>query len=192
VRQPLDRFILARLEKEGLAPSHEAEKSELLRRVSLDLTGMPPTPQEQAAFLADASSNAYEKQVDRLLASPRYGERWATMWLDVARYGDSKGFEKDKSRTVWPYRDWVIDAFNRNMPFDQFVIRQLAGDQFPNPSFDKRLNRIVNHWLVINGQQMLICYRSERSQSCSQASGQDDTFQARSLLVCLTEMELSR
>ena len=136
VRQPLDRFILARLEKEGLAPSHEAEKSELLRRVSLDLTGMPPTPQEQAAFLADASSNAYEKQVDRLLASPRYGERWATMWLDVARYGDSKGFEKDKSRSVWPYRDWVIDAFNHNMPFDQFVIRQLAGDQFPNPSFD--------------------------------------------------------
>jgi mono/diheme cytochrome c family protein len=135
-RQPLDRFILARLEKEKLAPSPEADKAELLRRVSLDLTGMPPTPQEQAAFLADASANAYEKQVDRLLASPRYGERWASMWLDVARYGDSKGFEKDKSRTVWPYRDWVIDAFNRNMPFDQFVIRQLAGDELPNPGID--------------------------------------------------------
>ena len=136
VRQPLDRFILARLEKEGLAPSPQADKPELLRRVSLDLTGMPPTPEEQAAFLADTSPNAYEKQVDRLLASPRYGERWATMWLDVARYGDSKGFEKDKSRTVWPYRDWVIDAFNRNMPFDQFVIKQLAGDLFPKPGFD--------------------------------------------------------
>ena len=136
VRQPLDRFILARLEKEGLAPSPEADKPELLRRVSLDLTGLPPTPQEQVAFLADTTANAYDKQVDRLLASPRYGERWATMWLDVARYGDSKGFEKDKSRTVWPYRDWVIDAFNHNMPFDQFVIKQLAGDLFPKPGFD--------------------------------------------------------
>lgn len=135
-RQPLDRFILARLEKERLAPSPEADKPALLRRVSLDLTGMPPTPEEQAAFLADTSKNAYEKQVDRLLASPRYGERWASMWLDVARYGDSKGFEKDKSRTVWPYRDWVIDALNRNMPFDQFVIKQLAGDLLPNPSFN--------------------------------------------------------
>lgn len=135
-RQPLDRFILARLEKEGLSPSPQADKAELLRRVSLDLTGMPPTLEEQAAFQADNSPNAYEKQVDRLLASPRYGERWATMWLDVARYGDSKGFEKDKSRTVWPYRDWVIDAFNRNMPFDQFVIKQIAGDLLPNPGFD--------------------------------------------------------
>jgi mono/diheme cytochrome c family protein len=135
VRQPLDRFILARLEREGLSPSTEADKPALLRRVSLDLTGMPPTPDELAAFLADTSKNAYEKQVDRLLASPRYGERWATMWLDVARYGDSKGFEKDRSRTVWPYRDWVIDAFNRNMPFDQFVIKQLAGDLLPNPTF---------------------------------------------------------
>ena len=135
VRQPLDRFILARLEKEGLSPSAEAGKPALLRRVSLDLTGMPPTPEELAAFLADTSKNAYEKQVDRLLASPRYGERWATMWLDVARYGDSKGFEKDKSRTVWPYRDWVIDAFNRNMPFDQFVTKQLAGDLLPKADF---------------------------------------------------------
>jgi len=139
VRQPLDRFILARLDKEHLAPAPEAGKSELLRRVSLDLTGMPPTPEERAAFLADTSKNAYEKQVDRLLASPRYGERWATMWLDVARYGDSKGFEKDRSRTVWPYRDWVIDAFNRNMPFDQFVIKQLAGDLLANASFEDRI-----------------------------------------------------
>ncbi|HEY4078695.1 MAG TPA: PSD1 and planctomycete cytochrome C domain-containing protein [Rhizomicrobium sp.] len=134
-RQPLDRFILARLEKEHLAPSAQADKAELLRRVSLDLTGLPPTPEEQAAFLADTAKDAYEKQVDRLLASPRYGERWASVWLDVARYGDSKGFEKDKSRTVWPYRDWVIAALNRNMPFDQFVIKQLAGDLLPKPDF---------------------------------------------------------
>jgi mono/diheme cytochrome c family protein len=140
VRQPLDRFILARLEKERLAPAPEADKAELLRRVSLDLTGMPPTPEEQAAFLADTSPNAYEKQVDRLLASPRYGERWASMWLDLARYGDTKGFEKDRARPgTWTYRDWVIDAFNRNLPYDRFVITQMAGDLLPHPSFSDRI-----------------------------------------------------
>ncbi len=113
----MDRFILARLEKEGLSPSAEAEKSALLRRVSFDLTGLPPTPEEEAAYLADSSPNAYEKQVDRLLASPRYGERWASMWLDLARYADTKGYEKDNGRPgVWPYRDWVIDAFNPTFP----------------------------------------------------------------------------
>ncbi|MES2473578.1 MAG: DUF1549 domain-containing protein, partial [Pseudomonadota bacterium] len=106
VRQPLDRFVLARLETEKLKPSPEAAKSVLLRRVSLDLTGLPPTPEELAAFLADRSVNAYEKQVDRLLASPRYGERWASLWLDLARYGDTKGFEKDRARPgAWVYRD---------------------------------------------------------------------------------------
>jgi Protein of unknown function (DUF1553)/Protein of unknown function (DUF1549)/Planctomycete cytochrome C len=140
VRQPLDRFILARLEKEGLAPSPEAEKASLLRRVSLDLTGLPPTREEQASYLADSSPNAYEKQVDRLLASPRYGERWAAMWLDLARYADSKGYEADRGRPgVWPYRDWVIDAFNRNLPYDQFVITQLAGDLLPNASFEDKI-----------------------------------------------------
>ena len=140
VRQPMDRFILARLEKEGLQPAPEATKSELLRRVSLDLTGLPPTPQEEAAYLADSSPNAYEKQVDRLLASPRYGERWASMWLDLARYADTKGYEKDVERPgVWPYRDWVIDAFNRNLPYDQFVIKQLAGDLLPNATFEDRI-----------------------------------------------------
>ncbi len=139
-RQPLDRFILARLEKEGLAPSPETDKSALLRRVSLDLTGLPPTPEEQATYLADSSSNAYEKQVDRLLALPRYGERWAALWLDLARYADSKGYEADRDRPgVWPYRDWVIDAFNRNLPYDQFVITQLAGDLLPNATFDDRI-----------------------------------------------------
>ncbi len=140
VRQPLDQFILARLEKEGLEPSAEADKAALLRRVSFDLTGLPPTPAEEAAFLADSSPGAYEKQVDRLLASPRYGERWAAMWLDLARYADTKGYEKDVERPgVWPYRDWVIDAFNRNLPYDQFVIKQLAGDLLPNATFEDRI-----------------------------------------------------
>lgn len=140
VRQPLDRFVLARLEKESLRPSAEADKAALLRRVSLDLTGLPPTPAEQAAFLADNSPNAYEKQVDRLLASPAYGERWAAMWLDLARYADSMGYEADHLRPgVWPYRDWVIDAFNRNLPYDRFVITQLAGDLLPNATFEDRI-----------------------------------------------------
>jgi Protein of unknown function (DUF1549)/Protein of unknown function (DUF1553)/Planctomycete cytochrome C len=140
VRQPLDRFVLARLEKEGLEPSPEADKAELLRRVSFDLTGLPPTASEMKAFFADSSPNAYEKQVDRLLASPRYGERWASMWLDLARYADTKGYEKDDGRPgVWPYRDWVIDAFNRNLPYDQFVIKQLAGDLLPNATFEDRI-----------------------------------------------------
>ena len=137
VRQSMDRFILARLEKAHLTPAPEADKTELLRRVSLDLTGLPPTPAEIDAFLTDVSANAYEKQVDRLLASPAYGERWASMWLDQARYGDSKGFEKDRNRPgVWTYRDWVIRAFNANMPYDRFVIAQLAGDLLPHPTMD--------------------------------------------------------
>ena len=140
IRQPLDRFIVARLDKEGLSPSPEADKAALLRRVSLDLTGVPPTPDDQAAYLADSSANAYEKQVDRLLASPRYGERWAAMWLDLARYADSKGYEADRARPgVWPYRDWVIDAFNRNLPYDKFVITQLAGDLLPNATFEDQI-----------------------------------------------------
>jgi hypothetical protein len=140
VRQPLDRFVLARLDRESLKPALEASKSELLRRVSLDLTGLPPTPEEEAAYLADSSPNAYEKQVDRLLVSPAYGERWASMWLDLARYADTMGYEADRRRPgVWPYRDWVIDAFNRNLPYDQFVTTQLAGDLFPNPTFADRI-----------------------------------------------------
>jgi hypothetical protein len=139
-KQPIDRFILARLEKVGLKPSPEADKAELLRRVSLDLTGLPPTAEEQAAYMADSSPKAYEKQVDRLLASPRYGERWAAMWLDLARYADTKGYEADRARPgVWPYRDWVIDAFNRNLPYDKFVITQLAGDLLPNATFEDRI-----------------------------------------------------
>ncbi len=140
VRQPLDRFILARLERESLQPSPEASKAELLRRVSLDLTGLPPTAEEQSAYMADTSPNAYEKQVDRLLASPGYGERWAAMWLDLARYADTLGYEADRRRPgVWPYRDWVIEAFNRNIPYDQFVTKQLAGDLLPHATFEDRI-----------------------------------------------------
>jgi hypothetical protein len=139
-RGALDQFILARLERESVQPSPEAEKSALLRRASLDLTGLPPTEAEMSAFLADHSPDAYEKQVDRLLASPAYGERWAALWLDLARYADSYGYEADRIRKgVWVYRDWVIDAYNRNLPYDDFVTRQLAGDLLPNATFEDRI-----------------------------------------------------
>ncbi len=134
VRNPIDRFVLARLEKEKLSPSREASKETLIRRVSLDLTGLPPTPAEIDRFVADRSPEAYEKLVDRLLASPHYGERWGRHWLDAARYADSDGYEKDKIRQVWFYRDWVINALNGDLPYDQFVINQIAGDLLPNPT----------------------------------------------------------
>src|SRR5205809_1858886 len=152
-RQPLDQFILARLERESLEPSLEADKASLLRRVSFDLTGLPPTSDEQAAFLADSSPNAYEKQVDRLLASPRYGERWAALWLDLARYADTKGYEADKERPgVWPYRDWVIDSFNRNLPYDQFVITQLAGDLLPEATFEDQIATSFQRQTPVNDE----------------------------------------
>lgn len=132
VRNPIDAFIADKLEKEKLQPSPEAEKVTLLRRLSLDLIGLPPTIEEVDAYLADKSPDAYEKQVERLLASPHYGERWGRQWLDGARYADSDGFEKDKLRYVWFYRDWVINALNKDMPYDEFVIEQLAGDELPN------------------------------------------------------------
>ena len=118
VRNPIDAFVLARLEREGLTPSPEADRETLIRRVTLDLTGLPPTPAEVDAFLHDNSPNAYEKVVDRLLASPRYGERMAIRWLDAARYADTNGYQTDGERFMWRWRDWVIEAFNHNMPFD--------------------------------------------------------------------------
>jgi hypothetical protein len=137
-RNPIDRFILARLEREGVAPSPAADRYTLLRRVSLDLIGLPPTPQEVADFINDRSLNAYEKVVDRLLASPHYGEKWARMWLDLARFADSAGYGSDPLRpNLWPYRDWVINAFNRNLPYDRFTTEQLAGDLLPNPTQDQ-------------------------------------------------------
>jgi hypothetical protein len=136
-RNPIDRFILATLERERVEPSPEADRYTLLRRVSLDLTGLPPAPKEIRDFLADTSPDAYEKIVDRLLASPHHGERWARHWLDLARYADSDGYTIDDARQIWKYRDWVIGALNRDMPFDQFVIEQIAGDMLPNPTVDQ-------------------------------------------------------
>ncbi len=138
-KSAIDRFVLAKLETEGLNPSPEADKTTLLRRLQLDLIGLPPTPAEVDAFLADKSPNAYEKQVDRLLASPHFGEKWARQWLDAARYADSDGYEKDKSREVWFWREWVINALNKDMGYDQFLTEQLAGDLLPNATQEQRV-----------------------------------------------------
>ena len=153
IESPIDAFIAERLQRDGLTMSPEADKSTLIRRVTLDLTGLPPTPRELDAFWADDSPDAYEKVVDRLLASPRYGEHMARPWLDAARYADTNGYQVDLERVMWPWRDWVIDAFNRNVPFDQFTIEQLAGDLLPNASRDQLLatgfNR--NHCITVEG-----------------------------------------
>lgn len=139
VRSPVDAFVLARLDREGLAPSPEADRETLVRRVSLDLVGLPPSPAEIDAFLADTDEGAYERVVDRLLASPRYGERWARPWLDLARYADSHGYEKDQARTAWRWRDWVIDALNRDVSFRDFTIEQIAGDMLPGATDAQRI-----------------------------------------------------
>jgi hypothetical protein len=139
VRNPIDNFVEARLEKEKLDPSPEADRTTLIRRLSLDLIGLPPSIAEVTEFANDRRPQAYERLVERLLASPHYGERWGRHWLDLARYADTNGYEKDKPRSIWPYRDWVIAAFNRDLPFDQFVIEQLAGDLLPEPTLDQRV-----------------------------------------------------
>ncbi|HEV3444083.1 MAG TPA: PSD1 and planctomycete cytochrome C domain-containing protein [Gemmataceae bacterium] len=136
-RNAIDYFILARLEAAGLQPSSEADKAKLLRRVTLDLTGLPPTPAEIDAFLADTSPEAYERVVNRLLESSRYGEHMTRYWLDAARYGDTHGLHLDNYREMWPYREWVIKAFNNNLPYDRFIIEQLAGDMLPNATLDQ-------------------------------------------------------
>ncbi|MEZ6068160.1 MAG: DUF1549 domain-containing protein [Planctomycetaceae bacterium] len=138
-RNPIDVFLLERMHSVGLRPSPEADRHTLIRRVSLDLTGLPPTADEIAGFLRDDAPGAYERLVDRLLASPHYGERWGRAWLDLARYSDTNGYEKDRPRTVWPWRDWVIDALNDDMPFDQFTIEQLAGDMLPAAGESQRI-----------------------------------------------------
>ncbi len=137
VRNAIDQFVLARLEREGMTPSPEADRHTLVRRVTLDLTGLPPTPEEVEAFVADPAPDAYERLVDRLLASPAYGEHWARMWLDLARYADSAGYADDPPRTIWAYRDYVINAFNHNKPFDRFTLEQIAGDLLPNPTTEQ-------------------------------------------------------
>jgi len=138
-RNEVDRFILAGIERAGLQPSPEADKYTLVRRLYLDLIGLPPTPAEVDAFVLDNSAQAYEALVDRLLASPHYGERWARRWLDLARYADTNGYEKDRPRSIWPYRDWVIAALNADMPFDEFSIKQLAGDLLPGATQEDRV-----------------------------------------------------
>lgn len=139
VRNPIDQFVLARLEKEKLSPSPEADRTTLVRRLHLDITGLPPSLKEIDEFVKDRSPDAYEKLVEKLLASPHYGERWGRHWLDVARYADSNGYEKDLPRSIWPYRDYVINAFNEDMPFDQFTVEQLAGDLLLNPTLEQRV-----------------------------------------------------
>ena len=137
VRNPIDLFVLARLEKLGLKPSPEADRRTLIRRVSFDLRGLPPSPREVDRFVSDKRPGAYERLVDRMLASPQYGERWGRHWLDVARYADSNGFTIDGPRSIWKYRDWVIDVLNADMPFDRFTIEQLAGDLLPHATTDQ-------------------------------------------------------
>jgi hypothetical protein len=138
-KNEIDYFILQQLEKKGLTPNEEADKERLLKRVSLDLTGLPPTPEQTDRFLNDASANAYEKMVDELMQQPAYGERMTLPWLDIARYADSHGYQDDNYRTQWPWRDWVIHAFNNNMPYDQFITWQLAGDLLPNATKEQLL-----------------------------------------------------
>jgi len=139
VRNSIDNFVLTRLEHESLKPSPEADRVTLMRRLSLDLVGLPPTPREVDEFVRDKSAEAYDELVERLLASPHYGERWGRHWLDAARYADSNGYEKDAARSIWPYRDYVIQAFNRDLAFDQFTLEQLAGDLLPHPTLDQRV-----------------------------------------------------
>ena len=170
-RNAVDRFIVARLEAEKLTPSREAARETLIRRVSLDLTGLPPTPAQVDAFLADTSPDAYEKVVDRLLQSEHYGERMAVDWLDAARYADSNGYQVDRDRELWPWRNWVIRAFNANMPFDQFTIEQLAGDLLPSATLDQKIatgfhrNHMLNEEGGIIPEEFLAEYTADRVET---------------------------
>ena len=168
VRNPIDDFVLARLEAEGLQPAPEADRRTLARRVSLDVTGLPPSPDQVEAFLYDDSEDAYETLVDRLMSSAAYGEHRARYWLDAARYADTHGLHVDNYREIWPYRDWVIQAFNRNLPFDQFTIEQIGGDLLPNPTEKQiiatgfhRCNITTNEGGVI-ADEVRVMYAKER------------------------------
>ncbi|MBY0504846.1 MAG: DUF1553 domain-containing protein [Bryobacteraceae bacterium] len=169
----IDALVQARLQREGLSLSPPAPKATLLRRVSLDLTGLPPTPEEAEAFLRDDSPGAYERVVDRLLASRRYGERMAIRWLDAARYADTNGYQTDAERSMWRWRDWVIEAFNKNMPFNQFTIEQLAGDLLPNPTRDQIIATGFNRNHRANGEggsigeEFLVEYAIDRVEATS-------------------------
>lgn len=173
VRNDIDRFILGKLEAEGLQPSPEADKISLLRRVTLDLTGLPPTPSDVDLFLADQSPEAYERAVDRLLMSPRYGEHQGRIWLDAARYGDTHGLHLDNERSLWPYREWVINSINANKPFDQFTIEQLAGDLIPNGTTDQKVASGFNRCNVTTSEggsindEVLVRYAVDRTEALS-------------------------
>jgi hypothetical protein len=156
VRNGIDYFVLERLDREGLKPSPEADRATLIRRVTLDLTGLPPTIAEVDAFLADTSPDAYHRLVDRLLASPRYGERMAARWLDAARYADTNGYQTDAERFMWRWRDWVIGAFRRNLSFDRFIVEQIAGDMLPNPTLEQRIATGFNRNHRGNGEGGII------------------------------------
>ncbi len=173
VRNPIDRFVLATLERHGLQPAPEADRRTLARRLSLDLTGLPPSPETVEAFIGDKSPGAYEKLVDRLMQSPSWGEHRARYWLDAARYADTNGIHFDNYREIWSFRDWVIDAFNRNMPFDRFTVEQLAGDLLPNPSEQQRIatgfnrcNITTNEGGAIN-EEYLVLYTRDRTETTS-------------------------
>jgi len=169
----IDYFVASRIKKEGLQVSDQASKETLIRRVTLDLTGLPPTPEEVDAFLSDKNTNAWEQVVDRLLASESYGERMALVWLDAARYADSGGYQNDILRSQWPWRDWIVESYNKNMPFDQFTIEQLAGDLLPNPTKEQRLatafnrNHRINNEGGIVPEEFLVEYVADRAETTS-------------------------
>ena len=174
VRNPIDRFILAGVEASGLTPAEDADRRTLARRVSLDLNGLPPAPEEVERFVNDPAPDAYERLVDRLLDSPRWGEHRARAWLDAARYADTHGFHFDNFREMWSYRDWVINAFNRNMPFDTFTLEQIAGDLLPEPTLDQlvatgfnRCNMTTNEGGTIP-EEYLVLYARDRTETVSQ------------------------
>jgi hypothetical protein len=174
VRNPIDDFILARLEQEKLKPNPEADRRTLIRRVTLDLTGLPPTPAEVTTFVGDKSTNAYEKVVDRLLASPAWGEQRAHYWLDVARYGDTHGIHFDNYREMWTYRDWVINAFNADMPFDEFTIENLAGDLLPHATRNQQIGSGFNRCNITSNEgglipeEYLVLYARDRTETTAQ------------------------
>ncbi len=174
VKTPIDRFILAKLEAIGLEPAPEADIRTLVRRVCLDLTGLPPSCEEVDEVAMDPSENRYEKYVDRLLAREQWGENRGRFWLDYARYADTHGIHFDNFREMWAYRDWVIDAFNQNMPFDQFTIEQLAGDLLPNPTMDQRIatgfhrcNITTNEGGIID-EEYRVLYTRDRTETTAQ------------------------
>ena len=173
IRNSIDRYILRRLEADGLEPSPEADKVSLIRRATIDLTGLPPTPQEVDAFLADTSDEAYERVIDRLLASSRYGEHQGRIWLDAVRYGDTHGLHLDNERSIWPYREYVINAFNQNLPFDQFTIEQLGGDLIPNATVDQKVASGFNRCNVTTSEggsideEVLVRYATDRTEALS-------------------------